>query len=87
MENQEDINEIKKFLVDMKTYITSGNSVPVERATIKANDLNRLINIAENSLELKTTIKYLENDLCHYTQIMNYYKKALVAKQNQELNN
>jgi hypothetical protein len=33
----------------MRRYITSGNDVPVTQATVKANDLARLIELAERA--------------------------------------
>lgn len=39
--------ENRAFLDQMSNYLKSGNSVPVERVTLKAADLSRLISLAD----------------------------------------
>lgn len=41
------------FLKYIEDYLKSGNSIPVERVTLKASDIKKLLEIAKSPIRLK----------------------------------
>ena len=41
--DNKEINRLNKIIADLSLYFTSGNSIPVERATILAKDFWRIV--------------------------------------------
>lgn len=51
------------FLNFMQRYTQSGNDVPVDRVSIRADDLNRLVDMARFGLEAATSSESTSSDL------------------------